>query len=786
MKAYENVFSNPFPHLEEEWDDYGNGDPFVMRHNGTYYLYVSTKDFRPGIKAWQSEDLVNWSYAGLVTEDPVSTGAYAPEVVYWNGYFYLYTSPAGKGHYVYRSESPTGPFERITDNLGMSIDGSVFIDDDGSWTFTHAGTEGIVGVPMDSPSTFGFGAPIAGTFLGHWTEGSMIIKRGGTYYMTFTGNHVFSKGYRIHYAISKDSPLGPYTVPSNNPIIISTDPSFNGLGHSSTVMGPDLDSYYIVYHNLVGRSAEGPPVRQMNIDRLVFNGDMMDAVGPTNYSQPVPSRPNFEGRPGAGQGEWEERQADGGGSFTLSKTAASERYTAEYNLRITETAGADTAVGAVFAYADDSSYHLAELHPAEGRLTLVAVKNGERTVKAEAALPEAMDYSKLHAIRIENDEHGVRAYFDGMLKLEAGEAAGPGKIGYLDQHGKPDFAYTAFSNHAGGSSDFETPKALPGSIEAVHYLQGENRGFSVKEKTTDSAWRPADGTEIRLSSDGAYSVSLNNEGDWLRYVVNVSESGSYALDFVTAAGTGEKKVELLVDDRTAGTLKLNTDQPIEEDAEWVKVRAGQVELEKGFHTIAVKAKKGGLQLKRIDFALALDEPFSSEHALQDADSESVHGVWSIAEDSYAGWSLEDAKIYGGNERWADYRIETAVTLGDNPSGAAGVLLRVTNESNFKDQVKDSLMGYFVAVTPTRLELYRHNYDAELLAAEKAELPGGEPVRLRIEARGGLIQVFAGEEAKPVISYYDPDAFMQGKVGLRSIYASDITFSDLKVTSLKQK
>lgn len=784
MKAYEKVFSNPFPHLEEEWEDYGNGDPFVMRHNGIYYLYVSTKDFRTGIKAWQSEDLVNWSYAGLVTEDPVSTGAYAPEVVYWNGYFYLYTSPAGKGHYVFRSESPTGPFERMTENLGMSIDGSVFIDDNGSWTFTHAGTEGIVGVPMDSPSSFGFGAPIAGTFLGHWTEGSMIIKRGGTYYMTFTGNHVFSKGYRIQYAVSQDSPLGPYTSPSNNPIIISTDQSFNGLGHSSTVMGPDLDSYYIVYHNLVGRSAEGPPVRQMNIDRLVFNGEIMDAVGPTNYSQPVPSRSSFEGRPGTGQGDWEEHSAEGEGSFTLSKLTASDRYTAEFNLRLTEPAGPDTSVGAVFAYVDSKNYSMAELHPSDGKLSLAVVVNGERTVKAEAELPADMNYERLHTIRIENDEYGVRAYFDGMLKIDNKESAVPGKIGYMSRNGKADYGYTAFSNHAGGSSDFETPKALPGSIEAVHYLQGEHRGYSVSERATDSAWRTGDGTDIRLDSDGAYAVSLNKEGDWLRYVVNVSESGSYAFDFVTAAGTGVKKVELLVDDRSAGVFTLQTDQLLQDEAEWVKVRTGRVKLEKGFHTIAVKAKRGELQLKRIDFAITNDEAFTAEHVLQDADSDSIHGVWSISDDSYEGWSLEDAKLYGGNERWADYQIETSVTLGDNPSGAAGVLLRVTNESYFPDQVTDSLMGYLVAVTANKLELYRYNYDSEFVAAERMELPRGEAVRLQIEASGGSIKVFVGDESKPALTYYDPNAFMQGKVGLRSIYATDITFSDLNVKSLK--
>ena len=79
MEIYNEMYANPFPSLEEEWEDYGNGDPYVLRHDGRYYLYVSTKDHRTGIKAWVSDNLVDWSYAGLVTEDPVSTGAYAPK-----------------------------------------------------------------------------------------------------------------------------------------------------------------------------------------------------------------------------------------------------------------------------------------------------------------------------------------------------------------------------------------------------------------------------------------------------------------------------------------------------------------------------------------------------------------------------------------------------------------------------------------------------------------------------------------------------------------------------------
>ncbi|MHA2857262.1 family 43 glycosylhydrolase [Paenibacillus lautus] len=783
MEIYNEMYANPFPSLEEEWEDYGNGDPYVLRHDGRYYLYVSTKDHRTGIKAWVSDNLVDWSYAGLVTEDPVSTGAYAPEVIYSNGWFYLYTSPAGRGHYVFRSESPTGPFERISENVGMSIDGSVFIDDDGSWLFTHAGTSGIVGVPMEGPAEFGVGQTIPGPYLGHWTEGSMIIKRNGTYYMTYTGNHVFSKGYRIHYAVSHDSQLGPYSIPANNPLVISTKPDFYGLGHSSTVMGPDLDSYYLVYHNLTGRSQEGPPVRRMNIDRLVFNGDKMEILGPTNYDQPIPRGPVFADRLDADaidENRWESTKSDEGGRI-ISKASTDRIYTAEYNL-----VPSKTRVAALFAYEEANRFGFAEIVPELNRLSLGTMDDGNRKVLGTAELSEDSDWSKLHTIRIERGNERLRVYLDGILKLdESAEPFGPGHIGYQYDEGAPGLSYTAFSNQADGSSDFETAKPLPGSMEAVHYLSGEGRGYAVRQPTEAAVWRQSDGTEIRQAEDGSYSAALTEKGDWLRYAVNVSESGTYALDLSVKADAGPATFKLLVDDQKAGSFKVDSSHDASSEP-WIKIRVGSLKLEKGLHSLAIQLDNGQLEWKTMDFELVDEQTFKVERLLEQASSEDVHGPWIETAGSYAGAADADAKMYGGSRLWSDYRIRTTVTLGDDPSGQAGVLFRVTNESDFRDQVSDSLMGYFLAVTATKLELYKHNYDSELLQSIKMELERNKPVSLRIEAVHGTIRVFVEDGEEPVLTYDDPQAFMQGRVGIRSVHAEQIGLGDLTVESIGTK
>lgn len=132
----EAAYQNPM-NLREQYgpfepgaDDYGIGDPFVLRHNGCYYLYASSSEDR--VRVFTSRDLVNWEYQGYCTENRDVYFAYAPEVVYWHGSFYMITSPQGNGHYILKSDDPLGVFRPITENFGHSIDGSFYRLDDGS------------------------------------------------------------------------------------------------------------------------------------------------------------------------------------------------------------------------------------------------------------------------------------------------------------------------------------------------------------------------------------------------------------------------------------------------------------------------------------------------------------------------------------------------------------------------------------------------------------------------------------------------------------------------------
>lgn len=779
-KLYTNSFK-----LDQEWEDYGIGDPFIMRYNGKFYLYCSTKDWRPGIKAWSSKNLVDWSYEGLVTEDPITTGAYAPEVVYWNGSFYLYTSPAGQGHYVLQSDSPTGPFVVKTDNLGNSIDGSVFIDDNGKWYFTNAGTQGIVAHEMPDPFTIDIGIT-TNAFLGHWTEGSMIWKRNGLYYMTYTGNHVFSNGYRVNYAVSKNGPFGDYTIPSNNPIIINVKDEFKGLGHSATVLGPDMDSYYITYHNLIGHSAEGPPVRELNIDRLAYNGDKLVVFGPTNdHKQPAPAMPTVYGWLSEDRlsDQWEKTES-ADGEKVLSKGTTDGIFIAEYNFRLNDTnaAAGNSAIAALFSYVDEANYAAVKLLPSKHELQYVTMRNGTEQQVAQAELPKEFDYSKLHTIRVEQREDSVLVFFDGMKKLEeSASAPAGGKIGYIAVDSKPIYEFTAFTNEADGSSDFEAYKPVPGSIEAVHYLKEAERGFHMEQKHSESSsFRKPDGVPIHKLDDGSYSVSLQQSGDWLKYKLNVKDTAKYGIGLTLQKPKKGVVIEWSIDGGEAVKTKIKADDPafIEDTA---KLRIGTIDISAGFHELKVQLKSGVVELQ--SFELFAVDMLDKQQPIDQLSVQTAIGLFEQADGTYTGSGSDDDMIFAGNDNWDEYELSVDVQLGAE-SDSGGVFIRESNESYHPAQVRDAAMGYYIGISSSELTLNRMNYDLMLVSSETAQLETGRKYSIRIVAKGGNIQVYLGDGAKPLIDYTDPNPFLHGKIGIRS-ERSAVSFSDLIVKPLKK-
>ena len=130
-------------------------DPFVMLHEGTYYLYGTRSETcwsqADGFDCYVSRDLEHWEGPTEIFHRPAGFWAdrayWAPECVSHQGAFYLITTLGAadrkKGVYALRGDSPLGPFvpysRCLTPEDWFCIDGTVYLDEGKPWLiFSHS------------------------------------------------------------------------------------------------------------------------------------------------------------------------------------------------------------------------------------------------------------------------------------------------------------------------------------------------------------------------------------------------------------------------------------------------------------------------------------------------------------------------------------------------------------------------------------------------------------------------------------------------------------------------
>ncbi|MGM9680874.1 MAG: family 43 glycosylhydrolase [Eubacteriales bacterium] len=750
--SFTQTYENPLISLKTPnvWPGYGVGDPFVMRWNGRYYLYCSTKDGNLGIQCWSSDDLITWKYKGLCAREVVTVTAYAPEVVYYNGYFYMYTSPAGNGHYVLRSSSPTGPFKAITDNFGHSIDGSVFIDDDGKWYFYSASGGGIMVYPMSAPDKVSDSGTNTGANMNGWTEGPMVIKVNGVYYLTYTGNHVWCNGYRINYATSTRSP-SYFTAADNNPILVNTLSLPQGIGHSSTVMGPNMDSYYIVYH-----SSLGAPMREMRIDRLVFNGSTMEVLGPTISDQQAPEMPDLYSyftestdldnwySDGASISDSVMTLSDGG--WVLAKYSYGENYTAECN--VASISGGKA--GMVFSYTNEYNYGTALFDPDGQNLIVTFMVNGVPTVHEKAlknSFKENTDFSKLQLLTVRKDGGSFTFLVNNRTLCTLESDLGTGAFGATSEGGTATIGFMGISGEVNQSSIKSYFKPISGSVQAI---------TCVEDDVTTVAYQKMN--LVSLSADGH-----------LNYLVNVAKTAGYDLGISYRSST-ETKLKLYQNQTEIGELILPAT-----DSKMTTVTFRNLPLTKGMSAITFAAVSGSCEIGSYTFleytaVTAIDLNYSTstdKNRYSDGTWTIANGVLSLGGDTPLG-----KRLYG-SESWGDYTAEADITL-DSSSINFGMLIRATNPSvggagNDVVAGTDFVQGYFIGLTGSTVVLGKQNYSWEVLTTANFRTQSGGTYHMKVEAVGATLKIWV--DGNLLIEYTDPDPFLQGMAGFRGHYSA---------------
>ena len=89
------------------------------------------------------------------------------------------------------------------------------------------------------------------------------------------------------------------------------------------------------------------------------------------------------------------------------------------------------------------------------------------------------------------------------------------------------------------------PHAIPGTIELVDFDHG-GEGVAYHDSAPDNIdgfHRPREGVDIQASAEGGSVVAWIEDGEWLRYTVDVKRAGRYRLDIRHAGGPGALNIE---------------------------------------------------------------------------------------------------------------------------------------------------------------------------------------------------------------------------------------------------
>ena len=262
------------------------------------------------------------------------------------------------------------------------------------------------------------------------------------YHLTYTGNHFLSKGYRIQGA-SAAHPLGPFTDYGHNPLAVRTEGSVVGLGHSSTVCGPDLMSDWMFYHNL-----NPDKTRDLDLDRVLFRGRDSFLLGPTAAPMPAPKHPDYQDLFTAEAGEEWRMETGGwraengfrvsGGQFVPSarirfRSTARRRCTLLPHLRKTGAYGICLAGQTLLIFRETNRIRLLD---ADG------------TARWEMALPEGFRHDALHSIMLRWDG-AFTAYLDHLLLRDLTLHLSGAHVGYFAD-GAARFGSVTISGKAEG------------------------------------------------------------------------------------------------------------------------------------------------------------------------------------------------------------------------------------------------------------------------------------------------------------------------------------------------
>ena len=305
-------------------------DPWVLRHNGSYYsvqsrdrgiyVYKSSKltDFQQnGVRVWRAPD-TGWNQASI----------WAPEIHFIDGRWYIYYAGGRPGPpdapFIYQrsgvlqsvSDDPQGAYV----DKGMLYTGNDVVADTGNiWAIDltverlngqlHAVWSGwerntsIARTPqhlyiarMSNPWTISSNRVKISSPTENWEvrtdpqdgldlqEGPEFLRNGDQVFIIYSTRESWLKDYRLGQLRMKNpnaDPLNPDSYVKSGPVFMPTG-TVHGVGHGSFTVSPDGTENWHVYHAKTSTTPGWDRVIRMQ--KFTWNPD-----GSPNFGSPVPS-----------------------------------------------------------------------------------------------------------------------------------------------------------------------------------------------------------------------------------------------------------------------------------------------------------------------------------------------------------------------------------------------------------------------------------------------------------------------------------------------------------------
>ncbi len=205
---------------------------------------------------------------------------------------------------------------------------------------------------------------------------------------------------------------------------------------------------------------------------------------------------------------------------------------------------------------------------------------------------------------------------------------------------------------------------IPGKVECEDYLPGEGSGYHDTDSTNDLGAYRDDGVDIEECSDteGGYNVGLAYAGEWLKYSLDVQETGTYSIG-VRVARNGAGGAFHLEIDGVDVTGEFNVPDTGGWQS-WQDISAGSINISQGIRTLTLVMDSGSSSVGNFNHIEFIPESTPSHTLIRTfTQTPTLTNVYSFTptktntQPDTATWTFTETKT--GTPTQADTRTFTA-------------------------------------------------------------------------------------------------------------------------------